>query len=316
MPTPEISTRIQTQAVPTLARPNVSRRCRREFGAPLASLAIEPKSGLIRWPSWFSLSVLVLGCAFSRLQADIPAPNNLVYGTITLNGQLIGSTATNFVVEARRTLGEPAVASYRMGAEPANGNYYLLALQLEEIVPAVNPLASLTGQSVFLVVRDPTGDRANLTYKIVDRGSITRVDFGTPGGDSDQDGLPDAWELAQIGSLIRTAGDDPFQTGASLLAHFIDGTDPKQPNDTFHLIASQVPANTVVTFLARQASGPGYEGLSRHYALEYSTSLLSGSWISLPGVTNILGDNSVFEYQRPASPGPAFFRGRVWLQSP
>jgi len=251
-----------------------------------------------------------------RVQADIPAPNNLVYGTITLNGQLIGSNATNFMVEARRTLGGPAVASYRMGAEPANGNFYLLALQLEEIAPAVNPLASLAGQSVFLVVRDPTGDRANLTYKIVDRGSVTRVDFGTPGGDSDQDGLPDAWELSQVGSLIRTAGEDPFQTGSSLLAHYIDGTDPKRPDDTFHLSVSQAPANTVLTFLTRQASGPGYEGLSRHYALEYSTSLLSGSWINLPGATNILGDNSVFEYQRPAAPGPIFFRGRVWLQSP
>jgi hypothetical protein len=274
------------------------------------------RSNSVRWSSWFALSVLLFGCVFGRLQADIPAPDNLVYGTITLNGQVIGSNATNFVVEARRSLGGPVLASYRMGAEPATGNFYLLKIQLEEISPVAKSLASLAGQSVFLVVRDLTGDRANLRYTIADRGSITRLDFGSVEMDSDHDGLPDVWELTRVGSLSNGAADDPFRKGSSLLADYISGTDPKQPDDVFDLSVSQAAPNTVVSFVSRQASGPEYAGLSRHYALDYSTNLLSSSWVDVPGRTNILGDNTVFEYRQPMLLGPVFFRGRVWLQSP
>src|SRR5262245_60845406 len=120
----------------------------------------------VRSLSWFTICALFLACALAHLQADIPAPDNLVYGTITLSGQLIGSNATSVVIEARRSLSGPVLASYRMGTEPVAGNFYLLRLQLEEIAPVANPLASLAGQGVFLVVRDPTGDRVNLPYTI------------------------------------------------------------------------------------------------------------------------------------------------------
>src|SRR5262245_44922645 len=245
MPIPG-NTSIQTRAVWDLARllrRNLSRRLR-EMASP-GPLAIGPRANSLRWSSWCSLSVLVLGCGFGRLQAEIPAPDNLVYGTITLSGQLIGSNATNVVIEARRSLSGPVVASYRMGADPAAGNFYLLRLQLEEIAPVANSLASLAGQSVFLVVRDPTGDRANLSYTIANRGSVTRLDFGSSssGGDSDQDGLPDTWELAKVGTLNSRPSDDPFGKGSSLLADYTAGTNPQQPNDTFHLNISQATTN-------------------------------------------------------------------------
>jgi hypothetical protein len=263
------------------------------------------------------LVFVATACLLGRLRADIPAPDNLVYGSILLNGQAVGAKDTNLVIEARRALSGPALASYRMGSQPAAGDLYLLKLKLEEVSPVSDPSASLAGQSVFVVIRDQTSDKLNLPYKILGRGSITRLDFGTTGPvDSDADGLPDAWEQAQFGNLNFGGSDDPNHTGQSLFTHFVDGTDPKQPGDRFQLTVSDQSASIMISFLTRQATGPGYDGLSRRYGLEMSTNLLSENWSTVQNLTNIVGDGTVFQYTDPGSGGRAFYRARVWLQAP
>lgn len=49
-------------------------------------------------------------------------------------------------------------------------------------------------------------------------------------GDSDGDGLADAWELAQFGSLSQTAAGDPDRDGFSNLVEHQAGTNPNNPN--------------------------------------------------------------------------------------
>lgn len=49
-------------------------------------------------------------------------------------------------------------------------------------------------------------------------------------GDSDQDGLPDAWELATFGNLWQSGSDDFDGDGVSNLDELLEGTDPLDPN--------------------------------------------------------------------------------------
>lgn len=49
--------------------------------------------------------------------------------------------------------------------------------------------------------------------------------------DSDQDGLPDWWELQHFGDLSYGADDDPDLDDYTNLEEFNAGTDPMDPND-------------------------------------------------------------------------------------
>jgi hypothetical protein len=49
-------------------------------------------------------------------------------------------------------------------------------------------------------------------------------------GDSDDDGLPDTWELSQFGNLNQTATGDPDRDGFSNLVENQNGTNPNNPN--------------------------------------------------------------------------------------
>ena len=48
-------------------------------------------------------------------------------------------------------------------------------------------------------------------------------------GDTDGDGLPDAWEVANLGGLTYSAYEDPDNDGYNNLAEMIGGTDPLNP---------------------------------------------------------------------------------------
>ncbi len=252
----------------------------------------------------------------SPVRADLPAPDNILYGSIVLGSQPVTAANTNVIVETRRTLTGPVLTSYRMGSEVSAGNFYVLKIALEELAPAASAASSLAGQSVFVVVRDASGPRATNTFPIAERGVVTRLDLGTSGnGDTDGDGLPDAWELARFGNLSRS-GSAVAANGQTLFQNYVAGTDPANPHDRFTLeIAAGVP-NRQVSFLARQASGPGYENRTRYYALEYATNLISGPWFGVPGRTNIPGNNTVVSHPTAEPGAQVFYRGQVRLQTP
>ena len=103
--------------------------------------------GLRTWASF----LVALSCF--PLRAELPAPDNILYGTLVVDGRPIHAGHTNFVVEAARTLGGAPIASYRMGSISGYADQYALLLKLEELPAPQDPDASLVGDSVFLTLR-------------------------------------------------------------------------------------------------------------------------------------------------------------------
>src|SRR5262245_4203539 len=95
---------------------------------------------------------MLLHCSFLFLhpaKAEIREPDNVLYGTITLNDGPVMATRTDVVIEARRLINGPPVASYRMGTNPRIGNFYALEVQLESVSPITNAAASQTGDTLI-----------------------------------------------------------------------------------------------------------------------------------------------------------------------
>jgi hypothetical protein len=256
-------------------------------------------------------------CTLSLLWATIgsaviPEPDNILYGTITLDNLPVTADHTNVVVEARRTSDGPAIASYRMGSDSQAGNFYSLRLPLESVAPVLAENASETGDALVIVLRDSTGIRGQTNFTFGDRGFVQRADFGLAVADGDADGLPDAWELARFGNLNMTPGSIT-PNGQTVLQHFIAGTAPNDPAAGFKLFVALTNNLKRVWFVAARAEGPGYEGLTRIYTLEYRPNLTSGAWTEVPGYINVAGSNQTVSYLTAGAGAPGFYRGRISL---
>lgn len=258
----------------------------------------------------------------ASLRAELSAPDNIVYGTIALSGVLVVETNANVVVEARRTSTGPVVATYRMGDNPDASYFYALKIPLEEQAPLTTPAtSSLVTNSLFIVVKENTTDRGQATYVIPDRGKVARLDFNIdpPVGpaDTDADGLPDPWEQSQFGGLTQGASADFDRDGRTNLAEYLAGTDPKNGASAFQLLITKPAGNKVVSLFALGTAGiNGYEGSTRHYAIESAPNLVTGPWTAIPGYSDIIGNNVTVAYPT-QQPNPAYFyRGKVWLTRP
>jgi len=257
--------------------------------------------------------ICMLLAMVSASRATIPEPENVIYGNITLDSTLITAARADVVIEARRTTNGPAIASYRMGSDPAVGNFYSLRLLLESVPPVSNTNASQISQSVIIVVTDGTGLRAQASYVIADRGVAQRVDFGAAAVDSDGDGLPDAWELQHFANLSQFPGSIA-PNGLSVLQNFIAGTDPNDLDGGFRLQIGRTNNQKHVSFFALRAEGPGYDGMTRLYTLEANPSFTAGAWSSVPSYVDIAGNNQTVDYLSAGPGAPGFFRGKVSLQ--
>ena len=68
-----------------------------------------------------------------------------------------------------------------------------------------------------------------------------------------------------------------------------------------------------VSFPTIVASGPGYEGLTRHYQRQRCSSVTDDDWTPVPGYEDRVATGSPVTYQ-PTAPTPGVcFRARVWL---
>jgi hypothetical protein len=259
--------------------------------------------------SLMRLSWLLVG----SVSAAIPEPDNLIYGSIVLDNVPITAARTDVVIEARRTTNGPAIASYRMGANPALGDFYALTLTLESVAPVTNSNVSQVGDSVFITVLEGGNLRGQTGFLIMERGVAERIDFGAVVVDGDGDGLPDTWELVHFAGL-GTNVNSLMANGQTAGAHYLAGTNPNDPTDGFRLLLTDSNGVKRVSFTTRAASGPGYEGLTRHYTLESKTALALPTWVGVSGLINVPGTNQTMVYETAGQTGSAFFRGKITLQ--
>ena len=121
-----------------------------------------------------------------------------------------------------------------------------------------------------------------------------------------------AWQNSRFtpeqlaGGLVSGAAADPDGDGMSNAQEFLFGLSP---------LVSDVPPSlvpdltSVVRFTAKLASGPGYAGITRHYALEATDT--PEHWTTVSGYADIVGKDQLVTYTAPAQ--HPFYRLRVWL---
>ncbi len=256
--------------------------------------------------------------ASAAARAVLPEPDNVIFGSITRDGVPVTAADSDVSVEVRRSPDGPPIASYTMGRNARLGDRYAVRVKLESIVPVADSDATQTNDVVYLVVSDFNGAFAGTNLVVGARGTLRQLNLGgapVSNGDSDGDGLPDAWELARFGNL----GNGPGSLGANgqtALYNYTTGSDPNDPADGFFLrIARTGPAKSV-SYVARAASGAGYEGLVRSYSLEFATNLNAIAWKPVPGQTNITGNNTTISYTTAETGSNVVYRGQVRLLRP
>lgn len=245
--------------------------------------------------------------------AEIPEPDNVLYGTIAIGSQPVTAARTDVVVETRRTLIGPAIASYRMGSNSRIGNFYLLDLKLESRAPLTDDDSSQVGETVYIVVKEGGAIVDQTTYQLGERGQIQRVDFGAP---VDNNGLPDEWELAMFEGVGHDPNIDHDLDGLTTGDEYIAGTHANNVDDVFELAISQAANEVRISFLARRAEGIGYAGMTREYSLETKSTLDSTDWLPLPGFSGIVATNQIITWQQTITNAPALYRARVTLRTP
>lgn len=257
--------------------------------------------------------IATLSLQLCPARAGVPEPDNILYGSVIIDGVLITSNRTDVTVEARRTVNGPAIASYRMGDRPNVGNNYSLRVPIESAAPLNNPNASLLGDDLFITVKDASGDLATAQFPVTARGTTQRLDFVFGDSDGDGDGLPDAWENLRFGNLAATGSGNNDGDHLNNLQEFIAGTNPNDPASVVAVRIDRSGDQTTVSFDTIQATGTGYEGRTRRYTLEES-SLLDNDWHAVTGFLNVTGNGQTVSYQPPGIGDPKFYRARVTLE--
>jgi len=263
-------------------------------------------------PAALALLCLFLQASSIPLRAEISEPDNVIYGSIVISNTPITAADTDVVIEARRTVNGPALASYAMGSDDRLGNFFSLALKFESVGGVSDTNASTAGQQVIIVVTDNGTVVGQTGYAFPERGHLQRVDFGAPLEDADGNGLPDLWELTWLGA----PNNDPNALGANgqtLIANYVAGTDPGDADDLFRVEIDRAGDAVDVWFPARRAEGPGYANKARVYTLESRPALGGGGWSDVTGVSGVVGDNQLVVHTDTELDPALFYRAQVAL---
>lgn len=155
----------------------------------------------------------------------------------------------------------------------------------------------LDGDMVITVTRPPGSANAYLNaFMIQEQGTAT--------GDSDSDGMPDAWEQSYFGTASGgSSAADLDGDGTSNLDEYIAGTHPVN--------AGSFPAFNASSILSGQIRFELPTATGRRYDIDYSTSLFGGNW--LPLQTNILGGGTNITITDGSGQKHRYYRYRVRL---
>lgn len=111
---------------------------------------------------------------------------------------------------------------------------------------------------------------------------VTVTQAESPADDTNSNGLPDAWELANLGNLTQGAGDDPDGDGFPNYVEWRYGTNPKS--------FSNRPDATLSVYRAVELRFNAVTGVV--YDIEGSDDLLAWSKVGSP----VVGDGRPFKF--------------------
>lgn len=137
--------------------------------------------------------------------------------------------------------------------------------------------------------------------------------------DTDNDLLPDSWELLWFGNFT-TAGLGSNRDGDALSdqAEYILGSNPTNAAPGLLLDVQSQGQQVRVSFEARGVDATGYQNAARHYRLESTTSPSPGAqWSPVPGFSDQTAGSGVATISCVISPEPGvtrFYRLSAWLQ--
>jgi len=134
------------------------------------------------------------------------------------------------------------------------------------------------------------------------------------GEDVDADVMPDAWEVEKLGNTNQAAQVDGDNDGVSNIGEYIGGTDPGNSNQFFAVSVQQANGDVIVSFPTFTATGTGYVGLTRYYALQQKELDGLGGWAPVPGYGQIPAGGTVSYTNTGGVLNPMLFRGRTWLE--
>lgn len=213
---------------------------------------------------------------FVGFTSDGPATGNTVINNFSLSDNddddnIAVSSLSPFDDAVNVWLDSELVVNFDTQISPGTGNIRLKNLTdgTEIVIPIIDPQVSILG-SVLIVKPDPLllGSK---DYAIqIDPGAIedllgsrfsgitndTEWNFTTSAGglanDTDADGLPDDWEMVNLGSLVYGAGDDPDGDGFDNIAEL--GADTN-PSDSFNYLGVSIdpfsPTGLMVDLLSQ-----------------------------------------------------------------
>jgi hypothetical protein len=102
-------------------------------------------------------------------------------------------------------------------------------------------------------------------------------------GDSDNDGMDDAWEISYFGNLSRDGTADSDNDGATELAEFKAGTNPINDSSVLSVVTLQNIGTGAVSVLWNSVPG-------KSYVVQFKSGLEEPEWQSLPG--SVVADGS------------------------
>jgi hypothetical protein len=211
-------------------------------------------------------------------QAFPPAPHHVVYGLVRdqIGNPLTSSTAqVTLAVDSGTLLSDLVVPNMGPGMNyrlqiPMDSGLTTDLYQPSALVPTVPFKITVKVGSVNYVPMEMKGDYAVLG----EPGESTRIDL-TLGVDSDNDGLPDAWEQAafrQLGKTWKAGALNPNAmypgTGLTFAQVYVAGTYTYAPKDGFALnLMGVTDGRAQLAFTAVKG---------RSYTIESATTL--GKW--------------------------------------
>jgi hypothetical protein len=230
-----------------------------------------------------ALALLVLaGSPGVRANEGIPEPDLILYGRVTSGGALVTTGTLNWVLDYN---GKSVAITVPLSPLPG-GNSYVMRVPVETAIPGI-PVCSnaLTLSSQTLPVTttitldgNPVGpappETGSFAFSVNQRGLIKSFHLGDANADSDNDGLDDAWEIANFDDGVNDplrygVDDDPDGDGSSNFNEYIAGTIPVDP-DSF-LYVTMIPEGSADTFILQWPSV-----LGKTYAVQSSTNLMEG----------------------------------------